>query len=331
MTDRRARGLSRREILRRGGAVLVAIGASPALLSACGGDDDEEATTTTAAAGDTGASAPGTTSGPAAEASGTTGAATSASGGGGATPIAENGTVGGTIDFISWEGYDVPDVMAAWKEENGVELKSTYISTHDDIQAKLIAAKGEGGWDLTAYYQGYKPLYRELDILAPLDPEQVPNLANVYELFQGDYGNFWVEPDGTRTGVPWNYGAIGITWDDSQLSGGLTSWYDLLDPKFKGKVAAVDDPAGNLALISHIHGFLPDQLPKDGEEIEKIKQFLADMWAQTTGISASYGDMTQKLTSGDAMVCFMGWAAMNSFAAEKGVTTVKTTIPEEGS
>ena len=328
--------LSRRDILRRGGLGLAAIGVAPALLAACGGDDDGDTTS---------AAAEGTTSAPATSAPATSAAATSAAESsaaessaaattaatGGATPIAENGTVGGTIDFISWEGYDVPDVMKAWKEENGVELKATYISTHDDIQAKLIADKGEGGWDLTAYYQGYKPLYRELGILAPLDPEQVPNMANVYDFFKGDNGNFWVEPDGTRTGFPWNYGAIGITWDDAVLPGGVTSWYDLLDEKFKGQVGAVDDPAGNLALISHILGYRPDELPKDGEEIAKVKEFLGNMSAQTTGISASYGDMTQKLTSGDCQICFMGWAAMNSFAAGNGVTTVKTTIPEEGS
>ena len=73
------------------------------------------------------------------------------------------------------------------------------------------ADKGGGGWDVITYYQGYKPLYRELKILSPLDSEQVPNLKNLYPYFQGDQGSFWVEPDGTRTGVPWDYGAIGIT------------------------------------------------------------------------------------------------------------------------
>src|SRR5258706_349834 len=85
----------------------------------------------------------------------------------------------------------------------GDDLKATYIATHDDIQAKLIAAKGKGGYDIITYYQGYKPLYRELNLLSPLDPAQVPNMKNLYPYFQGDQGNFWVEPDGTRTGVPW--------------------------------------------------------------------------------------------------------------------------------
>ncbi len=306
-------GLRRREFLRRSGLTLVTIGATPALFAACGGSDDSATT------GDAGGA---TTAAP---------PATSTAAAGPKPGIQGDGKVGGNMDFLSWEGYDLPDPMKDWKTTNNVELKPTYIATHDDIQAKLIAADGQGGYDIITYYQGYKPLYRELGLLEPLDPEQVPNMKNLYPYFQGDQGNFWVEPDGTRTGVPWDYGAIGITWDDAVLPGGLKSWSDLLDPKFKGKVGAVDDPQGNLALVCHILGKQPDKLAKDSPDIQEIKDYLTAMWAQTPGVSASYGDMTQQLVSGDVVACWMGWAAMNTFAADKGTTTVKTVLPTEGS
>ena len=238
-------GLRRREFLRRSGLTLVTVGASPALFAACGGSDKNASTADAGAASTAAAPATSTaTTGP-------------------KPGIQGDGKVGGTMDFLSWEGYDLPDPMKEWKTTNNVELKPTYIATHDDIQAKLIAAKGKGGYDIITYYQGYKPLYRELELLEPLDPDQVPNMKNLYPYFQGDQGNFWIEPDGTRTGVPWDYGAIGITWDDAVLPGGLKSWSDLLDPKFKGKVGAVDDPQGNLALVCHILGKQPDKLPKE--------------------------------------------------------------------
>src|SRR3954466_14361507 len=94
--------LTRRDLLKRGGVVVVALGASPAL----------------AGFGNTARK------------------------------------VGGTIDFLSWEGYDVPGPMAAWKKAHHVHLKATYISNHDEIQAKIKA--GGGGYDLITYYQGYK-------------------------------------------------------------------------------------------------------------------------------------------------------------------------------
>ena len=39
----------------------------------------------------------------------------------------------GTIDYLSWTGYDIPDPMKAWKTENAVDVKPTYIANHDDI------------------------------------------------------------------------------------------------------------------------------------------------------------------------------------------------------
>ena len=41
--------------------------------------------------------------------------------------------------------------------------------------------------------------------------------------------------------------------------------------------------------------------------------------------------MTTQLVNGDIVACWQGWAAMNSFAADAGKTTVKTIVPEEGS
>ncbi len=74
----------------------------------------------------------------------------------------------GVIDFMSWEGYDFPNEMKAWKEANAVELQSTYMGSHDDIQAKILGGGGEG-LDLITYGSSYKQLYRELKILQPID------------------------------------------------------------------------------------------------------------------------------------------------------------------
>ncbi len=284
--------LSRRDLLLRGGVALVAIGASPTLLAACGGGGSSE-----------GAAA--------------------------AVTAATTGTVGGSVDFLSWEGYDTPDAIKPWVDANDVKINATYIATHDDIQAKIAAGDGGTGYDLTTYYQGYKPLYQELGILQALDPAAIPNLKNLFPYFQGDVGNFWVDADGTRSGVPWTFGGLGITWDDKALPGGLKSYYDLLDPKFKGKIGAVDDPTGNIALVSRVLGFEPDKINKE-TDLPKIKDFMGKLLAQTKGVSASFGDMTNLLVSGEAVACWMGWAAMNSFAADAGNNNVKTAFPSEG-
>jgi len=288
--------LNRRQLLLRSGVAIAAIGVSPMLLSACGGGDGG---------------------------SGGTGAA------GGMTTAGADGEVGGAVDYLSWEGYDTPDAIKPWVDASGVQINATYIATHDDIQAKILAADGSTGYDITTYYQGYKPLYQELGILQAIDSEKIPNIANLFEYFQGDAGGFWVNPDGARTGVPWTFGSLALTWDDTRLPGGVKSYYDLFDPSLTGKVAAVDDPTGNLALASHVLGLKPDAINRE-TDLPKVREFLGNVVAQTKGVSASFGDATNLLVSGEADICWLGWAAMNSFAADAGNANVKTALPEEG-
>lgn len=234
----------------------------------------------------------------------------------------------GTIDYLSWEGYDVPDPMKAWKQANSVTVKPTYIDNHDVIQTKIKA--GGGSYDLITYYQGYKDLYTELDILTSIDTDKIPNIDNLFPVFrEADKRHLWIEDDGDWTGVPWTWGSIGITWDDKTLPGGLSSWYDLLDPKFKGKVGVINDPLGAFTLTAHILDKDPARLPK--AEYAEIEDFLKKILGQTRSVAASFPDMTNQLVAGDIVVCYQGWAYQNYLAAQAGNKTVKTVTPEEGS
>jgi spermidine/putrescine transport system substrate-binding protein len=247
-----------------------------------------------------------------------------ACGGGGEAAAPE---ASGTIDYLSWTGYDIPDPMKAWKTANSVNVKPTYIGNHDDIQSKIKA--GGGAYDLITYYQGYKDLYTELEILSTIDTGKIPNTDGLFSVFkEADARNLWIEEDGDWTGVPWTWGSIGVTWDDARLPGGLSSWYDLLDAKFKGKVAMVNDPLGAFTLTAHILDKDPAALPK--EEYSEIRDFLTKMVAQAKTVSPGFTEMTKALVDGEADVCFQGWAYQNYLAAQAGNKTVKTKTPEEG-
>jgi len=233
----------------------------------------------------------------------------------------------GTIDYLSWTGYDIPDPMKDWKTANGVNVKPTYIGNHDDIQAKIKA--GGGAYDLITYYQGYKDLYTELEILTTIDTDKIPNIEGLFSVFsEADERNLWIEEDGDWTGVPWTWGSIGITWDDERLPGGLSSWDDLFDPKFKDQVAMVNDPLGAFTLTCHILGKDPAELPKG--EYGEIRDYLTRMVGQAKSVFPGFTEMTKALVDGEAVVCYQGWAYQNYLAAQAGKQTVKTKTPEEG-
>jgi spermidine/putrescine transport system substrate-binding protein len=234
--------------------------------------------------------------------------------------------VGGSMDFLSWEGYDLPGCMDAWKAEKGVNLSPTYIGDHNEIQAKLSAAQS-AGYDLTSYYQGFSELYiHDLKILQPIDRAQVPNLSKLYKIFQAR--EFWVDEENTLWGVPFTWGIEGCNYN-ADKTGPPASWHDLLKPEYKGLVGMVDELYGNVILGGRAIG-LGDSLPNLSQaELSEIRKFLLTMKKQARGIAPSFGDLTDMLVSGEITITFPGWAAVNVWAAERGAN-IQHTLPKEG-
>ena len=234
--------------------------------------------------------------------------------------------VGGKVDFLSWEGYDLPTCMETWNKANQVTFSSTYIGDHNEIQAKLSAGSSVG-YDLVTYYQGYSEMYvNELKLLQPIDTSKVPNFANMYERFRT--GDVWLK-NGKTWGLPFTWGAEGLNYNSDKIDP-PQSWFDLLKPKFKGVVGMVDVMLDEIVNAACAIG-LNDKIPNlTAQELDEVKTFLLKMKAQARAIAPSYGDLTDMLVSGEVVATFPGWAAMNVWAKARQVN-VKITIPAEGS
>lgn len=237
-----------------------------------------------------------------------------------------DGNVGGEIDYLSWEGYDLPKVMKNWEQAHGVTLNTTYISNNDETPAKVKS--GSGSYDLITYTHFFKQSWSDLGIISDLDADKLPNLEGEFPVFKSDIGNYWLESGGTWTGVPWSFGTIGLTWDEEALPGGLNSYFDLLDPKFKGKVGIPDDPIGVWQTACVAFGYDPGKITED--QNADVTDFLRKIVAQAKTVSPTFGDVATLFGSREIMVAFDGWAALNVFSADAGNKNVTSGLPEEG-
>jgi spermidine/putrescine transport system substrate-binding protein len=282
---------TRRALLRRAGATIVTLGVGSPLLAACGSDTEDTAP--------------------------------EGSGGSGGGPA----EVGGSVDYLAWEGYDLPEPMKPWNRENDVKFRSTYIGTHDDIQAKLKSG-GSADYDLITYYQGFVDLYRKLDILAEIDESKIPNLSNVDPFFTASdtASRFWIV-DGKRYGVPFTWGSQTLDYRPDKIDQ-PESWMDLLKPEFKGKVGWVPDATAAFTIGGIILGY--DVPNYTQEQFKEVAALLRRFRAQARNFAPSFGDLANQFASGDIVASFAGWAAVGSFAKEKDVV-VKSIVPDEGS
>jgi spermidine/putrescine-binding protein len=272
----------------RGATALGLWGSAGPLLAACGGDDSSPPN---------GASGKGVSK-------------------------ADLGKVGGTIQVFTYAGYEGGDAIKPWLASAGVKPDVTPINNQDDVTTKL---RGPAGKTADAAQLGVAQVeqYRQLGLAYPIQPSWLENVSAVEPYFI----KLTQDENGALTSVPFVWGALGCNHDPAKVAT-IESWQELADPKFKGRIAMIDDPVSTVqtgALAIGIRN--PSEMTRD--QLEAVKEFLLKVKSNARTVAAGYADIGDLIVSGDVWASFQGWNAVELFAADKG-GTVKTAYPTEG-
>lgn len=165
----------------------------------------------------------------------------------------------GTLNFANWPLYIDQDdkgnsqTLDLFTKATGITVN--YKEVIEDIPtfyakvAPLLQAKQSTGYDLMVITNGWQLTEMIANgWLAQLDHSQLPNFAqnaNPSILFPS------FDPGNLHTAV-WQTGFTGLAYNEKLTGGPITSFADLLDPKYKGKIGMLSDNAeyGNAALLA---------------------------------------------------------------------------------
>lgn len=280
--------ISRRDLLGRAGKAAIGITLAPAFLAACGGN-----------------STPSGSSGPADRIT---------------------GDVGGDIDFFWYEGYDMLDIepMNQWMTSENVNMNSSYISANADVIAKLQRSAGVS-WDLVGTFNGLTQQLMDLDLVRPIDPQDVPLSESIHPVFADE--RFFKNNNGDWTLVPFTWGRS-VTNYLPEKTDPPESWFDLLRDEFKGKVGWGGGPDGAMVIAGRALGFESTPMYSRGE-FEEVIDFLRKMSSQSPAVGMSFGDVAELMASGDVWATFNGWEPVVAWAEERGATAANAE-PKEG-
>jgi spermidine/putrescine-binding protein len=231
-----------------------------------------------------------------------------------------------TMTWMGWQGYETPIKAGTFLKDNDIDFQPTFIASNEEIITKLQAG-GIGKTDIVTMYFGYLPLMAEGGLLEPIDPAQIPLFGDLIPQFTG---NEAIRNDGKLYGVPWNWGSLPLMYDPEVVKAPPESWRDLFKPEFKGKVAMVDDPLGNLLIWGTVVTGKPMGTLLTREELAKVIDTLIDLKKnQARAFFASYGDMADAFARNEVTASAIGWEAVAVWAKAKG-KIIKYTIPKEG-
>lgn len=231
-----------------------------------------------------------------------------------------------TMTWMGWQGYETPIKTGSFLADNDIDFQPTFISSNEEIITKLQAG-GLGRTDIITMYFGYLPLMAEAGLLEPIDPSRIENFSKLVPQFTSQEAIRW---NGELYGVPWNWGSLPVMYDPAVVTSPPESWLDILKPEYKGKVAMVDDPLGNLLIWGTVVTGKPMGTLLTKEEMTQVIDKLIEIKTQhARALFPGYGEMSDAFARGEVVISAIGWEAVAVWTAGKG-KKIEYSIPKEG-
>lgn len=130
--------------------------------------------------------------------------------------------------LYDWEG-DIPAaVLDQFQREYGVKVRYEVYESQEDAMANIRAGRV---YDVFVLESRFLPEMTRDRLLAELDYRNIPNHKNLAPNFRD-----LVSDPGNRHNVPFNWGLTGLVVRTDLARRPVTSWADLWDPRYRGKV-----------------------------------------------------------------------------------------------
>ena len=245
-------------------------------------------------------------------------------------------TQAGQLDFANWplymdvakvNGKNVHPSLLAFTKETGIKINyKEAIEDNDSFLGKInpsLQAGQDPGWDLIVITDGgsIEKLIRQ-NFLTELDHSKLPNFAKNADPSVKNPG---YDP-GNKYTLAWQSGLVGLAYNPKLTKREITSWQDLKDPAFKGKITMFEGETDFPTSAMIMMGIDPAKSTEEdwkraAEEMKKLKpqiRELVDNSGMAEGLSSGNAWIAQAY-SGDIYQLNIG-----------GSPDIKFVFPKEG-
>lgn len=235
------------------------------------------------------------------------------------------------LHFANWPLY----IDSDHGKSESLQLFEDATGIHVDYQAviqdnatfyatvsPILRAQGATGYDLVVMTNGFELSQMiKNGFVCELDRSRMPN----FDRYAGDSVKDPNYDPGNKHSVVWQTGLTGLAYNPKYVDREITSFQDLLDPAFRGRIGLMSDNTelGSMALLAN--GVNPeDSTPSDWR---KAQQWLRKLRPSVTGFyDQSY---INKLENGDTWIT-QAWSGDVFQAQQSGFEHLRFVTPEEG-
>ena len=223
-----------------------------------------------------------------------------------------------TLNLFNWSNYIGKTTLADFEKASGVKVRYDMYSDEEEMFSKLKA--GVQGYDVIVGTDYMIPRLQTLGLIDPIPHDLLQNLGNVDKQF--------ADPEydrGLKLTVPYLWGTTGIGYNKEKLGKAPTSWWDVWDPKHKGRISALDNSRDAIGIGLLMLGLARDA--KDPALLAKVREHLLKQKPLLKHYTSS--TYIDELVSAEVWLA-EGWSG-DVLQASRDNKQIDYTIPKEGS
>lgn len=138
------------------------------------------------------------------------------------------------LNVYNWEDYFGDTTIRDFERKSGVKVN---LRTYKNEEEMLSAVQSDPAkYDIIIISGSMVREMKDLRLLAPIDFRNVRNFQNIESMFRNP-----VYDPGNRFSVPYMWGTTAIAVNRKYVKGTIDSWKVLFDPKYKKKIALLED------------------------------------------------------------------------------------------
>ncbi|MEK6753562.1 MAG: spermidine/putrescine ABC transporter substrate-binding protein [Chloroflexota bacterium] len=250
---------------------------------------------------------------------------------GGAQPSATESAVGSScpqpspkmevtsteVNLFTWAEYIPQEVIDCFQEVYGVQLHLDNFSSQEEMYAKMT--KGATGYDVVQPADNFVQLMIQKGMLAKLDQSKLTVMNN----FGAEFLNPPFDP-GCQYSLPYQLGSSGIAYNSETITTAPTSYADLWNSEYAGKLVMLDDSRNIIGMTLLSLGY--DVNTTDPAQLAEAKAKLIEL---VPNIRIFDSDSPKSaLIAGDVDLGVV-WAT-EGFAANLEKPSIQYVYPKEG-
>jgi spermidine/putrescine transport system substrate-binding protein len=220
------------------------------------------------------------------------------------------------LNVFNWSTYSTPETVPGFECETGARVRYAVFESNEEMLARVLS--GNSGWDVVFPSNSLIHPMRELGLLARLRRPMLENLKHLDAAFREPSWDPRLE-----WAAPFMWGATGIAYNRS-VSPAPESWSAMWDPRLRGRITMLDDPADVIGACLKKLGFsLNSQDP--AELAAAHREAMAQKPLLRAYINAEVRD---QLVAGDVLAAQM-WATVAQQAMDAS-PQIRFVYPRDG-